>query len=126
MKILIKTQHGNLEAEIDEKKNPKTAKAIIQALPIEGKANRWGDEIYFEIPVKIGKENSQQDVEVGDLAYWVEGSCFCIFFGKTPVSKGEKPRAFSPVNVFGRITSKNFVEVLKKVKDGEKIRIEKV
>ncbi|MEM5773010.1 MAG: cyclophilin-like fold protein [Candidatus Aenigmatarchaeota archaeon] len=125
MKILIKTQHGNLGAEIEERKNPKTAEAIIQALPIEGKANLWGEEIYFEIPVKLEKENSQQDVEIGDLAYWIEGSCFCIFFGKTPVSKTEKPRAYSPVNVFGKITSKNFVEILKKVKDGEKIRVEK-
>jgi len=125
MKILIKTQHGSLEAEIDEKKNPRTAKSIIQALPIEGKANLWGEEIYFEIPVKLERENSQQDVEIGDLAYWIEGSCFCIFFGKTPVSKNEKPRAYSPVNVFGKITSKNFVEILKKVKSGEKIRVEK-
>ena len=125
MKILIKTQHGNLEAEIDENKNQKTAKAIIQALPIESKASTWGEEIYFKIPVKIGKENVQQDVEVGDIAYWVEGSCFCIFFGKTPASKKEKPRAYSAVNVFGRITSKNFKEILKKVKNGEKIRVEK-
>jgi len=125
MKIKIKTQHGELEAEINENKNPKTAKAIIQALPIKGRANRWGDEIYFEIPVKIGKENSQQEVEIGDLAYWIEGSCFCIFFGKTPVSSGNKPKAYSPVNVFGKIISENFIEILKKVKDGEKIRIEK-
>jgi hypothetical protein len=125
MKIKIKTQHGELEAEINENKNPKTAKAIIQALPIKGRANRWGDEIYFEIPVKIGKENSQQEVEIGDLAYWIEGSCFCIFFGKTPVSSGNKPKAYSPVNVFGKIISENFIEILKKVRDGEKIRIEK-
>lgn len=125
MKIFIRTQHGDIEAEIDEKKNPKTAKAIANALPIESIAKTWGEEIYFEIPVKIGKENAQEEVEVGDLAYWVEGSCFCIFFGKTPISRSEKPIAYSPVNVFGRITDKNFKEVLRKVKDGEKIRVEK-
>jgi hypothetical protein len=125
MKMKIETEHGELEAEINENKNPKTAKAIIQALPIESQANRWGDEIYFEIPVKVGKENSQQEVEIGDLAYWIEGSCFCIFFGKTPISSSNKPKAYSPVNVFGKITSKNFVEILKKVRDGEKIRVEK-
>jgi hypothetical protein len=125
MKIKIKTEHGELEAEINENENPKTVRAIVQALPLESRANRWGDEIYFKIPVKIGKENSQQEVEIGDLAYWVEGSCFCIFFGKTPISSNNKPKAYSPVNVFGKINSKNFVEILKKVKDGEKIRIEK-
>ncbi|MEM5866540.1 MAG: cyclophilin-like fold protein [Candidatus Aenigmatarchaeota archaeon] len=125
MKILIKTRFGTIEAEIDETKNPKTARAIIQALPIESKAKLWGKEIYFEIPVRIEKENSQEEVEVGDLAYWVEGSCFCIFFGKTPASKNEKPRAYSPVNVFGRITTENFIEVLERVKHGEKIRVEK-
>ncbi|MEM7826472.1 MAG: cyclophilin-like fold protein [Candidatus Aenigmatarchaeota archaeon] len=124
MRILIKTQHGSLEAEIIDK-NPKTAKAIVNALPLEGRAKTWGNEIYFEIPVKIGEENSQQEVDVGDLAYWIEGSCFCIFFGKTPASKSEKPIAYSPVNVFGKITTKNFVEILKKVKDNEKIRVEK-
>ncbi|MEM5883107.1 MAG: cyclophilin-like fold protein [Candidatus Aenigmatarchaeota archaeon] len=126
MKILIKTNYGNLEAEIDESKNPKTAKAIIKVLPIESKVNLWGKEIYFEIPIKIEEENSQEEVEVGDLAYWIEGRCFCIFFGRTPASKGEKPRAYSPVNVFGKIKSKNFVEILNKVKNGEKIRVEKV
>jgi len=126
MKILIKMQQEKMEAEIDEKKNPKTARAIIQALPINGTANRWGDEIYFEIPVYIKEENSQQEVEIGDLAYWIEGSCLCIFFGRTPVSVSNKPKAYSPVNVFGRLTSKDPINILKRVKNGEKIRIEKV
>jgi hypothetical protein len=125
MKIKIKTEHGNLEAEINEKKNPKTARAIIQALPIESEASRWGEEIYFEIPVSLGEENPQKEVEVGDLAYWVEGSSFCIFFGRTPASTGLKPKAYSPVNVFGKITDKSSIEILKKIKNGEKIRIEK-
>jgi hypothetical protein len=56
MKIKIKTEHGELEAEINENENPKTVRAIVQALPLESRANRWGDEIYFKIPVKIGKE----------------------------------------------------------------------
>ncbi|MEM7825706.1 MAG: cyclophilin-like fold protein [Candidatus Aenigmatarchaeota archaeon] len=125
MKILIETQHGNLKAKINENKNTRTAKAIIEALPIEGKINKWGNEIYFKISAEIEKENSQEEVEVGDLAYWVEGSCFCIFFGRTPASKTDKPRAYSAVNVFGRITSKNFIQTLKKVKSGEKVMIKK-
>lgn len=124
MKIKIKTENGKVEAEIDESRNPKTAKAIIEALPITGEANRWGDEIYFEIPVEIGGENVQQDMEIGSLAYWPPGNAFCIFFGRTPASTSDRPRMASPGNVFGKVTSKNFVNVLKRVKDGEEIRIE--
>lgn len=112
---------GRVIGEIDERKNPKTAQSIWDALPIEAKANRWGEEIYFEIPVKIREDNSQQDVEIGDLAYWPPGNAFCIFFGRTPVSKGDKPRAYSPVNVFGRIIGD--AKVFKKVRHGDPIRI---
>ena len=115
---------GELQAEILEEKNPKTARAILEALPIVGKANRWGDEIYFETPVKLEEENAQRDVEVGDLAYWPPGNAICIFFGRTPVSICEKPRAYSPVNVFGRIIGDP--EILLKVKAGELIKIERL
>jgi len=111
---------GEVFAEILDK-NPKTAKAILQALPIESTANRWGDEVYFETPVKMGLENSVQDVEVGDVAYWPPGRAVCIFFGPTPVSKGNRPRAYSPVNVFAKIVGD--AKVFSKVKDGEKIML---
>jgi len=123
-KIEIVTEAtGRVIGEIDERKNPETGQAIWDGLPIEAKANRWGEEIYFEIPVKIREENSQQDVEIGDLAYWPPGSAFCIFFGRTPVSKGDKPRAYSPVNVFARILGD--AKVFKKVRDGDPIRIDR-
>ena len=115
---------GELQAEILEEKNPKTARAIWEALPIVGKANRWGDEIYFEISVKLEEENAQLDVEVGDIAYWPPGNALCIFFGRTPVSRGEKPRAYSPVNVFGRVIGDP--KILLKVKSGELIKIERL
>lgn len=112
-----------MEADVDETKNPKTTRTIIEALPISEEANLWGEEIYFEIPVELEEENSQQEVEVGDIAYWPPGSALCIFFGRTPVSTGDKPRAYSPVNVFGRV--KYGVKFLKKVKSGENIKIER-
>ena len=129
MKIKIITEHGKIDAEIDDSKNsknPRTVKAIIEALPIISRANRWGDEIYFEIPVKLAEENAQLDMEIGDIAYWPPGHALCIFFGRTPVSTSDKPRIYSPGNVIGHIkniTNKN-IEILRKVKDGEKIRIE--
>jgi len=123
MKIKISTEHGEVEAEIDEKYNPKTARAIIKALPFESRTNVWGKEIYFEIPVKANEENGQQTMEVGDLAYWPTGRAFCIFFGRTPVSVDERPKAYSNVNKFGRIIKG--IEILDKVQDGEKIGLEK-
>jgi len=101
--------------------NPKTLKAVLQALPIESTANRWGDEVYFETPVKVKLENPVQDVEVGDVAYWPPGRAICVFFGPTPVSKSEKPRAYSPVNVFARIVGD--ARIFSRVKDGEKIML---
>ena len=81
-----------------------TGRAIAEALPIEGSVNRWGGEIYFSIPVSIGLEDDSRDIlEPGELGYWPTGSAFCIFFGSTPVSQGDEPRAASNVNVFGKV-----------------------
>ncbi len=82
-----------------------TAKAISAALPLQADAQRWGGEIYFTIPVKMGLENDSRDVlEPGELGFWPTGNAFCIFFGPTPASTADEPRAASNVNVFGKIT----------------------
>ena len=100
-KINITVGTISIEAEM---LNTLTATRIFESLPLEGSANVWGDEIYFEIPLTLESEpEARADVEVGDLAYWPAGSAFCIFFGPTPVSTGSEPRAYSPVNVFGRV-----------------------
>lgn len=102
-----------------------TASRIWEALPIQGNANCWGDEIYFSIPVKVEEaDDARQDMEVGELAYWPSGSALCIFFGPTPVSTGDAPRAYSNVNPFGRIDED--VSTLKTVRDGEVVRIERL
>jgi len=124
-KIRIKTQSiGEILAEIVTDKNPKTAEAVWKALPINGTVNRWGEEIYFTIPVKVQDEKAQEEVDIGDLGYWPPGNAFCIFFGPTPVSTGAKPRAASPVNVFGKIIGET--KSLTKVRSGEKIEVERV
>ena len=85
--------------------NTATAKAILEALPITGQAQRWGGEIYFSIPVSAELEPEARDVlEAGELGYWPTGNAFCIFFGKTPASQAEEIRAASDVNVFGKVT----------------------
>jgi hypothetical protein len=101
MNIIISVEDVSMEAEVYD---TPTGKAILAALPIEAIAHVWGDEIYFDIPVGLDSEpDAKETVAVGDLGYWPVGSAFCIFFGPTPVSQGDAPRAYSPVNVFGRI-----------------------
>ncbi|MBM3190156.1 MAG: hypothetical protein FJZ90_15725 [Chloroflexi bacterium] len=102
----------------------KTAQAIWDALPIEARANTWGDEIYFGIPVHLDEENTKGVVDLGDLGYWPPGHAFCIFFGRTPVSRGSEIRPASPVNVFGKVEGdpKRFTQV----PDGARVRLEKI
>ena len=124
IKIQIHTDStGWINAEISEEKNPITAGQIIDALPIESKTRTWGNEVYFEIPVQAAEEHSQVKVEVGDLAYWPAGNCFCIFFGRTPASTDARPAAASAVNVFGKITGDP--ELFKQVRSSEKIVVKK-
>ncbi len=101
-----------------------TADAIWEALPLEGGANVWGDEIYFAIPVEIDEAgDARQVMEVGELGYWPSGNAFCIFYGPTPVSEGSEPRAYSNVNPFGMIDGD--VSALKNVKSGERVLVER-
>ena len=120
-KIRISTSQVQMEVELNDSN---TAKKIWRILPIEKEANRWGEEIYFSIPLKLKEDNAKEIVQQGDLGFWPSGSCFCIFFGPTPISKGEEIRPASSVNVFGKILGD--AKQFSKVKDGEKIRIEKL
>jgi hypothetical protein len=116
VKVVFKTSKVTIEGKLN---NSQTALKIYEKLPLEAKVNTWGDEIYFEIPVSLKPENATLDVEVGDIAYWPEGACLCIFFGKTPVSTDNKPRPASEVNIIGKVTGE--VSFLKNIKSGEKI-----
>ena len=81
-----------------------TASAVWDALPFDGRVQRWGDEIYFPIPVSAELASDASDVvEVGSVAYWPPGSAMCLFWGPTPASRGDECRAASPVNVIGAI-----------------------
>ncbi len=118
----IKIKAGTVEV-IAELNKTTTAEAIWQALPIKGYVNLWGDEIYFSTPVSLESEDAQELVSLGDLGYWPPGTAFCIFFGPTPISKGQEIRPASPVNVFGKIIGDT--NVLKQVVQGAEITIEK-
>jgi hypothetical protein len=119
VKIMIEVDNFSMEAELLD---TPTARQIGQALPLEGSVNVWGDEIYFDISLTIDQEpGASQNVEVGDLGYWPAGPAFCIFFGPTPLSTGDLPRAYSPVNVFGRVLGNP--QLFKSVSSGATIKI---
>ncbi len=100
-----------------------TGRLIKEALPLEGKASRWGEEIYFSIPVSASPEPSASEVvSMGDLGYWPAGKAFCIFFGPTPASRGNEIRAASAVNIFGRVEGD--LSKLNQVKNGDVVVIE--
>ena len=107
---------GNAEGELIRIASPRTTDAIVRALPLEGLAALWQEEVYFDIPVKMGNEKSKPTVEKGTLAYWPMGAAFCIFYGET--------QPYSPVNIIGKVT-KN-LEFFAKVKRGAKIVIDKM
>jgi hypothetical protein len=120
-KIRVLTGELKVEAELNESK---TAQLIWEALPIEGKGNLWGEEIYFAIPVKTGQEQGAREViSAGELGYWPTGRAFCIFFGPTPASYGDEIRAASAVNVIGKVIGDP--KIFLKVKDGSKITLER-
>ena len=98
----IKIVAGDVEA-FAQLNDTDLAQTIWEALPFEAAASTWGDEIYFEIPVKVGNEVPQETVELGDLGYWPPGSAMCIFFGPTPMSQGDEIRPASPVTVWGKL-----------------------
>ncbi|TRO50293.1 hypothetical protein E2P71_10965 [Candidatus Bathyarchaeota archaeon] len=106
---------GSAEGELIRIRSPRTVDAILRGLPIEGRSALWQEEVYFEIPIRMGNEKSSPTVEKGDIAYWPMGSAFCIFWGET--------QPYSPVNIIGKVTEN--LELFKQVKSGTKIVIEK-
>jgi len=119
----IRITAGKIQATA-ELNDSATADAIWNALPIKARANTWGDEIYFSIPVQLEEAaDAKAVVELGDLGYWSPGSAMCIFFGPTPVSRGKEIRPASPVNLFGKI--KGDATVFKTVRSGDSVLVEK-
>lgn len=118
----IRIKAGSVEA-IAELNDTATADAIWNALPIKASGSTWGDEIYFGIPVYVGEEDGREVVDLGDIAYWPPGHAFCIFFGPTPMSRGNEIRPASAVNVVGKI--KGDPRVFQSVRSGETVILEK-
>ncbi len=119
-KIIITAGDVSLEAELND---TPTARQVWEVLPVEGTANVWGEEIYFKIPVEASQaSDAREEVEVGEMGYWPTGRALCIFFGPTPVSTGERPRAYSPVNILGRVLGD--AKQLRAISQGTTVRVE--
>ena len=102
-----------------------TAQLIADALPITGRVQTWGDEIYFPIPVsEPNDETAAETVEKGAVAYWPPGNALCLFWGPTPASRGDEIRPASAVNVCGMIQGD--ASELANAPNGGEIRIERL
>jgi hypothetical protein len=107
---------GIAEGELVRFLAPRTIDTIVRKLPVEGRAALWKEEVYFEIPVKIGEEKAKPTVETGTIAFWPMGSALCIFYGQS--------QPYSSVNIIGKVT-KN-LELFAQVKSGATIKVELV
>ncbi len=119
MKVNFKAESLTFSVEFNDSQ---TAKEIFRRLPLSSTVSTWGDEIYFDIGFKASAQGASMEVEVGDVGYWPQGKCLCVFFGPTPASTSKDPVPASSVVVIGRTSTSK--EELKKIKLGEKISVE--
>jgi hypothetical protein len=105
---------GEAEGELVRFMAPRTVDTIVRKLPVEGRAAIWKEEVYFEIPVRLGEEKAKPTVDTGTVAFWPMGSALCIFYGKS--------QPYSPVSVLGKVTKG--LELFRQVKSGATIKVE--
>jgi uncharacterized protein len=119
--VRIRFDFDSLTLDADLLDTP-TAKAIAAALPISGSALTWGEEVYFDIPVKVARESGARAVVTpGEIVYWPDGHAIAIGYGRTPISKGDETRLASPCNIWAKALGD--VKTLAKVRAGTRIKV---
>jgi len=122
MKLSLRFKSGKLEVELFD---TPTARALLEALPFESRAQTWGEEVYFATPVKAKLEkDARQVVDPGTVCFWTEGDAIALPYGRTPISTDERPKLASRCNVLGSIVGDP--KRLAAVKGGETVRVEKL
>jgi hypothetical protein len=122
MSNMISIKAGTIQVQA-QLNHTRTGRTLLHVLPVKATVNTWGDEIYFDVPLNVEIENGREVVEMGDVAYWPDGPSLCLFFGRTPASRGNEIRAASPVAVLGRIVGDP--KVLKSVRSGAQVTVER-
>ncbi len=120
----VRFDFGTLTLEADLTDTP-TAKAVFAALPYEARVMTWGEEVYFDVPVETPCETDARAVVTpGEVAYWPDGPCIALGYGRTPISQGDETRLASPCNIFGRLIGD--AKSLAAVKAGSKVAVSAV
>jgi hypothetical protein len=119
----LRLQFRTERIEVDLLDTP-TAKALIEALPFESRAQTWGEEVYFATPVKAALEkDARQVVEPGTVCFWTEGDALALPYGRTPISSDERPKLASRCNIIGKLDGNP--RELAKVQPGERVTVSK-
>jgi uncharacterized protein len=117
----LRLQFRTERIEVDLLDTP-TAKALIEALPFESRAQTWGEEVYFATPVKAALEkDARQVVEPGTVCFWTEGDALALPYGRTPISSDERPKLASRCNIIGKLDGNP--RELAKVQPGERVTV---
>jgi hypothetical protein len=107
--ILELSGRGSSQGYIARHLSPLTSSAILKALPITGRVNKFKDRfVYFETELALGREKQRTNFKRGELAFMTSHSSICVFLDDT---------ISTPMNPLGVITTS--LEALETTEPGD-------